>query len=569
MSSSTVFDSLVSTLSDGERRELLERVRASIALDEEPVERELEPQESSVDYAYFRMSIVQKVMLFLRRVVSGFSHEEAVEEFLLRNLARKLRAEAGNLVNVSDDMFLSDFKQEVQQLKEGVHFLRMPVERVRGIGTEAFYSFVLSLEATDTREELFNGTNPFTLADSMGTSDERELRREAEGRLADVLAGIPSWIQGRMRNNAVFFESLVSLSEFDFGEIIAEFQGASSEGDEQCEISRLRGPLQQLGGILKGLSTAPSASLIEGLVLFEGESPRADEDFEAHFRKRVDAVQNKLEVVRGFGRRVPLYDIVRYAAGDVGLRLPEPPGGEGWRLRVERFWSRRIEVLFQLYSFERKTEELLEEAREISEDEPPSALATYPAREGRRFGTHATSIGILSTVLRAVYPTHLFETLKTLFVQGAFYKEENRAEFNEYYGELEDLSNAVADFERRLAEDDGFGAGGAGGGGEDGGEETQRIDRIDETAERLVKRGIEAFHGLSEILGGVLYGEVGGHYDTLSNFEEVGGSDHERFRERLDNVLSRCKAIASQLSRMYDIENTAERRRAELERRSG
>lgn len=430
MSTSTTFDSLVATLSDGERRALLERVRASIALEEEPVERELEPQESSIDYAYFQMGIFRKALLLLRRLLSGLSHEEAVEENLLRNLARKVRAEAGNLLDVSQDVLLSDFKVEVERVKESVQFLRVPVGRVRRVGTEAFYSFVLGLEVPDAGDELLGGTDPFTLAGRMQVSDERELRREAEGRLADVLGGVPSWVRGRMRDNAAFFESLVALCDFDFNEILSEFTQTSGEEGEQCDISRLRGPLQRLGTILKGLSVAPSASFIEGLVLFEGDGPRSDQDFETHFSKRVDAVQNKLDVVRGFGRRVLLYDLVRYAAGDVGLRFPQPPGGEGWRLRVERFWSRRIERLFQLYSFEQKKEELLEEARDIIEDEEPSALKAYPAREGRRFGTHATSIGILATVLRVVYPNYMFETVKTLFVQGTFYKEENRGEFN-------------------------------------------------------------------------------------------------------------------------------------------
>lgn len=121
----------------------------------------------------------------------------------------------------------------------------------------------------------------------------------------------------------------------------------------------------------------------------------------------------------------------------------------------------------------------------------------------------------------------------------------------------------MADFEQQLEE------GAFESEGEEASEESSALDRIDETAERLVRRGIETFHGLAEVIGGVLYGEVGGHYDTLSNFEELGGRNHQRVVERLDDVRSRCKAIASQLSRMYDIEKSAARRRAELDRRSG
>jgi len=566
MATSSTFDSLVSTLSSTERREMLERIRAGIVFDEEPVERELEPAESDLEYAYLTMGMWQKLLVLLRMLFGGLSKEEAVEEHLMRSLARRLRSEAANFVDVTSGQFLPDFKAEIARLKSAAGFFGGPVGRIRSAGLDSFYSFVLGLESPDIRDELLVYTDPFILSTRMEDADEHILRREAEGRFAELMGSIPSWVRNSMQTNAAFLESLSALTEFDFGEMLSCFEAVGGENDdERCEVDHLRVPLQNLGRILKGLAPPPSAAFLEALVLFDGDLGRADQDLESVLNERTAGVQRRLDVVRGFARRVPFFDIVRYAAGDLSYRLPTPATGQGWKSRVERFWSRRMESFFQLYSFERKKEDLLAQARELIDDSEVRSPAHYPARPGRRNGTHATSIALLQALLHKVRDGGYGATLKTLFVQGAFYKEENRAEFNEYYGELEDLLNAVGAFSVRIGDGGDLQASVKEARREDGDVETA-LDRVDEAADRLVHRGVETLHGLSEVLRGVLYGEVGGRYDTLSNLDEVAGRDNKAFRARLDDVLSFVKSAASVLSSMYDVERTSARRRAALRR---
>jgi hypothetical protein len=579
MSSSSVFDSLVATLSSDERRNMLERIRASVAFDEEPVERPLEPHESDAEQAYLTMGLAQKLLVLLRMVFGGLSREEAVERTLFGRLERRLRTEAGHLVDVTGGVFLPEFKEELARLKEAAEFFAAPLGRIRRVGTDAFYSFVLGLETPDTQDDLLSDTDPFVLSRRKEDADEYELRREAEGRLADLLANLPPWVRSRMAANARFFESLSGLSGFGFAELLGSFEELPGEG-ERCDTELLRQPLQQLGRLLEGLSVAPSPAFIEGLVLFNAHVKGEPEDLESYVNERVDVIHSRLEVIRGFGRRVGFFDILRYVAGDLSFHLPKPPSGEHWKGQVERFWSRRVEELFQLYSFERKKEHLLSDAQELTDDEAVAPIEGYPAHEGRRTGTHATSLGVLGALLRRAADAKATRTLKTLFVQGSFYKDENRAEFNEYYNELGDLRNAVQGFEDRLAPGGDlhaslqqarrFAAGAEDAVTTDGTPDVVSvIERIDEDADRLVRRGVETFHGLSEIIHGVLYSEVSGRYDTLSNLDEVGGRDNKAFKEDLDEVLQFAKAAASVLSSMYDVERTSARRRAALDRRSG
>lgn len=579
MASNTVFDSLVTTLSSHERRDMLERIRASVVLDDEPVDRELEPAESDVAFAYGTMSLPQKILVFLRMLFRGISREEAVERTLLGRLSSRLQSQASHLIRVGDDVFLPDFKAELIKLKENASFSSGPVSRVQSIGLDAFYAFVLGLESPELQDELVSGTDPFRMSENGNVDDEPTLRKEAEGRLADRLGNISPWITERMQGDAAFFEGLTVLVNFDFDEVLAPFEAAPGEEGEHCDVERLRGPLTRLGGVLKGLERAPSGALLQGLVLF-GSHAAQQEELEGYLQQRVSGLQSRLDVIRGFARRIPFYDILRYASGDLGLQLPDGPNGRGWRARVERFWSRRVEELFQLYSFERKKREFLEEASEIAEDEV-RPMRGYPSVSGVSVGVHASSLGVLASLVRQLSRDRSTRTLKTLFVQGSFYKENNRAEFNEYYNEIGDLKNALDVFESRLAEGGDLAASlsEARGPTESGDEHDFETDgapdrvsvvaRIDEEADRLARRGIELFHGLSETLRGVLYGEVGGRYDTLSNFDEVAGMENGEFKDRLDDVLQLCKAASDVLSRIYDMEKQSARRRAAVEHRSG
>ena len=566
MATSSTFDSLVSTLASSERREMLERIRATILLDEEPVEREVEPAESDVEFAYLTMGVWRKLLVLLRMVFGAMSKEEAIEEQLMRGLSRRLSSEAAHLVDVTSGQFLSDFNDEIDKLKDAAGFFRGPVGRIRSAGLDAFYSFVLGLESPDIRDELLVYTDPFVLSARMEDAEEADIRREAEGRYADLIESIPAWVRNSMQTNAAFFESLNALTDFDFGDMIACFEPVGNDGNRRCDVGHLRAPLQELGRVLKGLATPPSAAFVEALVLFDGDLGRADQDLESVLAQRTEGMQRHLDVVRGFARRVPLFDIIRYVVGDLSYQLPKPAGGQGWKNRVRRFWSQRMESLFQLYSFERKKEDLLAQARELIGDAEVKPPAHYPARPGRRDGTHATSIALLDALLRQVREGGYSAALKTLFVQGAFYKEENRAEFNEYYGGLEDLRNAVEAFSVRIGDGGDLQASVAEA-GQESDEVEFALDRVDEAADRLVRRGVETLHGLSELLRGVLYGEVGGRYDTLSNLDEVAGRGNRAFRGRLDEVLSFVKLAASVLSSMYDVEQTSARRRAALRRR--
>ncbi len=65
---------------------------------------------------------------------------------------------------------------------------------------------------------------------------------------------------------------------------------------------------------------------------------------------------------------------------------------------------------------------------------------------------------------------------------------------------------------------------------------------------------MRSFDTLSKVLNGVLHGEVGGYYDTLSNLQEIGGRHNKNYLEALDRALVGCRSAAGILGKLFDLE---------------
>jgi uncharacterized protein YwgA len=57
------------------------------------------------------------------------------------------------------------------------------------------------------------------------------------------------------------------------------------------------------------------------------------------------------------------------------------------------------------------------------------------------------------------------------------------------------------------------------------------------------------------VLYGILYGEVGGRYDTLSNLGQIGGREHDTLMRQFDAVLSSSNTLLENLSKLLDSED--------------
>lgn len=176
--------------------------------------------------------------------------------------------------------------------------------------------------------------------------------------------------------------------------------------------------------------------------------------------------------------------------------------------------------------------------------------------------TFSLCLSFIRSFVRGIYLQELHSPLKLVLIDGAFYKEQNREEYNEAYSGIlrsaDDISRLDGELspQSQLRHDIDAAA------KEMGAQKLLKkriesyLEPANREAERIVNAFLEHVRLITLVLGGIVDGDMGGRYDTLSNLGYIGKNDNK-------NLLSRLRSIRGVLDKsmtlgreLYDIERS-------------
>ncbi|MFP4644442.1 MAG: DUF5312 family protein, partial [Spirochaetales bacterium] len=161
--------------------------------------------------------------------------------------------------------------------------------------------------------------------------------------------------------------------------------------------------------------------------------------------------------------------------------------------------------------------------------------------------------------LKLVFNPSLYPPLRTLQTKGDFYKGENRTEFDNAFETLRAAPNRLNQLKSQVAPDGVFGKRlqeiGLQGYSADRIVELRKpvIDEVNQIVRRLVSDVITALRSLDNVMNGILHGEVGGSYDTLSNLSSIEGRETDRYLRALEDVLITIRSAEQLFARGLDL----------------
>jgi len=561
MAEFSVFDKLVTGLSSSERQDMLERIASSVTIAVSAsvdADEEIAPDLESL---YRQMGFLRRVIIAVISIFTGRDRLGVVESQLLGELRRRTAASSSDYDSVRDLLRPSALESFRKLSASARHFATL-LSRVMGRERSAFIAFLAGLHVPEVQHRLLKDADPFEVAQKFPDLGDSEIRRRSMLAMEECLVTLPAEIRTRIYHDVRALHHLMALASFSFEKLIAEFGG--NEGDAiPVPLSRVATELGKLAGILQGLTPGPSPVFLEALSLYQEQDrlEGPDEQIEGLLERNVAAGNNAYSAVVEFAARYPVTNLVRLAHGNIHWKAVSLAGGEDWFAVWKGFWQDRVEKMYRRFSFRRRTEAVLKEAREslgLTEIRdfpgyPPSGF-DYPAK-------HGLSSGLVRAILGDVYQREVHVPLTALFREGEFYKSDNRNEFDEAMREIERLRTETANLEVRLQptgdlgmlwkqSTDGTLAG-------DAAEERQEAlsTQIDTDASAIVRRMITTFRSVANILEGVLYGTVGGRYDTVSNLGQIGAPDAQQLKRKLEFAHVRSKAIADVLSEVINLES--------------
>ncbi len=551
MEQPSVFEKLASRLSDQERTAMLERIRSSVPYDAAPIVRDRVATVADVESEFEKFSFFRKVIVLFRSLIAGLTREEVVEDFLLRDLGRGIQSKNSKLIDVRRKLFLPGFRSAVASLDRAVQIFSRPVI---GAYESEFFALLVRVEFPEVHERIEAETDPARIHSEDPDLSDNGIKRAMNANLELALETLPSATRETTYRNARFLTVIRNVAAFEFRSILGPFGGA--EGPHSgCPFDRLRDPVTKLAGLMASLNDVPTGGFLEAVALYH--SPDIAEASDTEMERRVSSfiapAGEALNEIRDFIKTMPLTEIARIVNNRIDLVLHEPPGGEDWFVLYRRFWNERNERLFKQYAEKAAREALTREAIQLTNElaKPGSS----PERIGP--GRFAFSLGVAEYVYRGLFLGGMATPLKTLLIDGDFYKDANRDEFTAAYNAAARFGDTIDSFRYRAGPDGPLGneLRTAAGHGPDGRRRYEAaLEAIEGEAEKIVNNIVENFRSIYNVVNGVLYGESGGRYDTLTNIGQIAGRHNKEYQRTLARVQAWAQTCTDVVGRAYDLD---------------
>ena len=562
--STSVFDKLVSSLSTTERRDMLERIAGAVDLSPADVAND-EPVAIDLEARYRSMGLVRRLIIVLVALFTGRERLSVVESYLLRDLARSVASRLPHGYDTVEQLLKPGALDDFRELAAAARLLGGPIGRVMGSERRSFISFLASLHAPETQARLLDETDPFTVGRQEPDLREADVRRRVLKACEDALSVVSPTIRSRIYDDVRGLHNLMALGSFPFDRMCVVFMPVADGQPVAAPLARLVDDLSRLANIYAGLRQGVSPRLFEALVLYQNRDALDDDDdrLEQRVRDDVQRLSGAYGRIGAFARHYPLADLVRLAHGNIHYQPTAQSGGEDWFAQWKGFWKERIEAAHRRFAYDRRVEAILNEARETLDLTSVDPFPGYPPSGADGVARHGLSLGLLHGFIGQVYRTRLASVVGVLYKEGEFYKSENRSDLDRLHHDLERLLTELANLEVRLRPT-----------GDLGMTWKQALDEsippeaaaerresfvtvLDNDANALVHRFVEVFRTLGDVLQGVLYGTLGGRYDTIGNLADLGGSRSGAYVRKLEDVHVKIKAAASTVADLITVETMA------------
>ncbi len=563
MNEVSVFDKLVKNLSQSERQDMLERLRSKATVSEEPIGIEEETDQYDISRYYESIGLMQKIFIFLKMVFSGSKREEVILDNLLKKIGVEIIAKKPDIINIKEGNFQQSFFHRIKELEKSARFFSPFLSKIWGTSRIDFIAFLAGMQIERVQLRILEETDPAYIADRSKGIELHELKRLLELNLKENLESITSDEREQLYQDSKVLHVIGLLASFPFDGILSEF-GRDEKGEPMSVPARKLVPqLCRLMNILCSFRIGPSAMILESLFLFAYNDRLEDPQFdmEAEVSSKISDALGALENIKEFNQSVPLKQIIIYASGDLRY-APEPvSGGEDWFSLLKQFYEKRLKKKFKDYSMSRKLHDFLADARYLTNIENILMFKIPEIIFRSGGGHHYYSLGLIKSFFSNAFVMKINKPLKILMIEGDFYKEENRNAYTDVYNSILKTTERIDNLQKRVGEEGDIGIS-----LKKADEEVMPFqvrnrkrrmlaESFDRDSRGLIQAAIQNFHLLAEILNGILFGEIGGQYDTLSNLGQIEGRNNKKYMRELEFVLSLSRQFMTLLSDILRLED--------------
>ena len=571
MEDHSVFDRLANRLSRGERKELFNKLNTVTKnfISQEPL-KIIEEGEQKFDYisAYRQLQWWERLWIMVRVVFGKMNRETLLEDMILGKLGKKIERKYSDVYWQHTGILGQNFYWNVKKLQERLDFMRDPLRKVLGSRKREFFAFLAGWDMPDIQEQLIAEIQPEHISYEKSIYDPYKLRKEIEFRIDDIIGGIDNSRKKLIYARVRMLHHLSLLVSYQYEKLLTHFEKRPVQKMEAL-LTDVRTPLVDLTNTLYTMKSPPPEELMKLVFLFYLQDVIEDEDSE-EIDKRLLALLNRTEecmsFIRFFNQQVPLLQLTRLVMRNIEYLPPAIPGGEDWFVLFKQFWYDRFETAMRRYTEEYKRGKMIEKAKEFLKSTvyPDVEVYSKAGKDLKLQPVYVKTIGFIRGFMDRMFIPDMNSPLKLILIDGEFYKEQNREEYNDAYNGMLWVNDRITALGKQLAPDGEFGLRLDLIGHEIPNEKkriqkVQRIiEEIDVQMEEVIKKSLDYATLLKNLIGGILYGDMGGRYDTLSNMGYIGRNENKNLQQKLGMVQKKLDGFLEILSQLYDSEKQGE-----------
>lgn len=449
------FDRLVSSISDSERKILLDKMHA---LAGDPTTQELKSDDReentemiSLEDKLKEESIFYRFFLWLRSLFSNTTKEHVYNQDQIQALFRKVDHSYPGLIDYKSGYLLSIFYQKLGELKNAIDFFRPYLEAAYE-KPGSFYVFLGSLICPEVTQEMDTQVDPYSLPLSREVTGE--LRSSYLRKMEEILKNIPAHKRSYLYACVTSIEWFYQLSKLPFD----RFKNSFAQGIVDsycCKFEVCSNELSNFARVLCNGGAVPEEA-ITSLYLFSSDKiiPVDSEakDDEGRMKEYMDRATANISMIHMFVKTVPLRQVCKIVFNNIQWTPENFRGAEDWFVKYKEHWKCLFEEKWESWLRDKKKSMINSQMTSLFQLEDFPLLPNRPWSqmwEGIPFHFEYTS-GFISWFMEKKYP-EVIQPLKLLLLEGSFDNKDNRQEFANTLNDIMQVSNDMNQFNEDLS----------------------------------------------------------------------------------------------------------------------
>lgn len=532
------FERLVSTISDDERKSLLDKMKTEKGEEAGEVVKRKYDAPVSVSERLKQEGLLFRFFLWLESLFKGVSSVELYKEVRINRISRNTQYKYPGLINVKTESVLNPFYEKLSQLKNAADFFKPYILAV-DTDPDEYLSYLGNLVLPGVGKLVEEQCNPYLMP--LSTVITPDLRSSYLRKLDGIMESISENERSVMYFAVKCEEWLRAFTKINYNAILGKFSSVEG-GNFSCKFGSLESDINVLAQVL---CNAPDMAeeVVGSLFNFATRNNRTislDDAVQTESGEYFEKAKNQISMIRMFITTVPLLYLGKIAGCDADW-IPKSFGaGEDWFIRYKAQWKLNFDRKWESWTHDCKKEVLRNKFEENFKIEKLPLLPNRPWAEiwdGIPFRYELTA-GFLYWFFTNIFK--VFDSaLKAVMVEGDFSNKDNRLAFQDSYNDIISSFTTLTNLNTRLLS-----------GGELGqsfknlltfgknsvtgkSKASTVIAAVETEVETAIRKFGNACRLIVPIVQGFLVPSDNKKYGSLLNFMSIQGKNNDIFQEKL------------------------------------